>query len=1500
MKPTYQERSAAYAKRPTVSARYGTVQHPAPTQPPSNGPKRLFRGLINLFRKCFSWFTPLYVSRRPAYFISAIVMFVSVIAATGLGDWVMTRPAHLSAAELQLTGESRDDVAEYLRLDDKTKAYNFEVPETQDSAEASVHVGRVDDVYSASFPANASDGVTVTDKATKIAVTVKPNFFTAKARKQEQGQIVYNSTRGKLTYTLKYNGLKEDIILDKPQGDNLTFNFDLVLPNGVVARLDDQGNIGIYSADPTLFGEISFGSDSDRERVEKARQNGEKSHLVMTIPYPIVKDANGTEYSDKAHFKLGEQTTESSTAKPDTSLPAEVQAQMQTKSAQNVYPLTIESYGLKDLAYPISIDPTIQTTSNSDFLKGNMVGTEIDPDDSTRIQRSSLSGGALTAWTTDTGGNFAGARSSHATVAYNGYLYVVGTSTVYYAPIDTAACVTASATCVGSWTATSSLHTTTINPGFTAYNGYVYIVGGDTGAAAMQTVQSAKINNNGTLGTWATTTSLNTARTAPGVSAYNGRIYATGGASNLSNTVTYTSSEYGLVGANGTITSWTTDTGGDFTTTRSGHASPIYNGYIYVMGGVNSTDHQSSVYLALLNADGSIGTWRSATSLPANRSGASYGVSNGYIYLMGGCSTGSCSTYLSSSLYAQVNADGSLGSWLSATSINGARWYSSSAIYDGTIFVTGGCTTGTCASPETTTQYARIKSAGELATSTWTAGSSFNTSVNSPSTAVYNGFIYKAGGGNGTAPLNNVEYAPLNTNGSIGTWTATNPMGTARIGFALIADQGYLYALGGCTGFLAGACTGATTSTEAATIANNGSVNNNWTAKSSMTQARWYINSVIHNGYMYAGFGCNAALSTCYASVERAQITAAGTLGTFSADAVSGVTIGTGAVSSRIEVWQGIMYWVLSGDNTLRYTTINTSTGSVAGTWTNFGTTFTAKTRMGTALWNGVLYILGGSASTTVQAINLNSSGIPTGSWRSMSALPANTEATDFAVSNGHIYGVEVSDSSALSTNTYYIPINNGGTGQSTWTESANIFVSGTGNKRYEHGATVLNGYLYMAGGCGNDLCSSTRSGMEYAPISADGSIGTWTVTTTEVPGAAGTRSMGFVGYDGYLYFIGGSNTSTNRDARTYYVAPDSGGNVTASWVEDTDSLLVHGTSQASLVMNGNTIYLVGGVDEDGGGVTNDVQYAQIQSNHTLNAWQQDSSNEFTTARRLTTTAVYGGRLYVMGGCTVTGACTTASDILADVQVATINSGGDLGSFSNLANVPLGAYSAKAYALNGFMYFIGGEHPSDTAYGERTYVSPILSDGSIGAWQAQPSTFGTGDSRRGHGLAYSNGRFYVTGGRTSGGTGLTTAEYGTIQSIPRTGSYSRLVDFGSAVKPTKLITRGSKRTGTTVALAYSNTDESATTLMAGTGSSDITYAGANAVTLALGSGVTTSRYFWLRYTIDESQSAVFPDYSNESTITDFDLYFTANPGQRLRGGRSFTGQQDRGLDAAPQ
>jgi len=194
----------------------------------------------------------------------------------------------------------------------------------------------------------------------------------------------------------------------------------------------------------------------------------------------------------------------------------------------------------------------------------------------------------------------------------------------------------------------------------------------------------------------------------------------------------------------------------------------------------------------------------------------------------------------------------------------------------------------------------------------------------------------------------------------------------------------------------------------------------------------------------------------------------------------------------------------------------------------------------------------------------------------------------------------------------------------------------------------------------------------------------------------------------------------------------------------------------------------------------------------------------------------------------------------------------------------------------------------------------ILAGGGLGAWQPT-SVFAI--SRFANNAVSHNGYIYMMGGCSN--PACETAPQNDTQSvrlrsIPRTGTFSRLYDFDVGVRPTKIITRGSKLAGGAVNLSYNTVNNTANVFTNSQSAADIGFTGTNPLGLSLGSNVTLSRYLLLRYSIDDSRFATFPDSAGgQSTITDFDVYYTANPSSRLRGGRTFTNGADRGLDAPP-
>ena len=242
-----------------------------------------------------------------------------------------------------------------------------------------------------------------------------------------------------------------------------SYSYELDLPDSLEARILPDGSIGIYSANPALFGNITYSTDEDRARVMEARKEGVKNHMVFGIPAPYIKDQSG---------KAG-----------------------QTRYELHGKELTVVARGLKGLKYPLAIDPSVTVTSSSDFQTGNNEGM-ISFGDAGQITRGAITGGTLGAWhytdnSVDRGtsqgagsgsaNGMIAARNAHPTVTYNGYIYAIGgdtqgsnINTVERAPLN-------SDGTVGTWISSGTLPEARADHVALAYNGYMYIVGGYTG-----------------------------------------------------------------------------------------------------------------------------------------------------------------------------------------------------------------------------------------------------------------------------------------------------------------------------------------------------------------------------------------------------------------------------------------------------------------------------------------------------------------------------------------------------------------------------------------------------------------------------------------------------------------------------------------------------------------------------------------------------------------------------------------------------------------------------------------------------------------------------------------------------------------------------------------------------------------------------------------------------------------------------------------------------------
>ena len=84
---------------------------------------------------------------------------------------------------------------------------------------------------------------------------------------------------------------------------------------------------------------------------------------------------------------------------------------------------------------------------------------------------------------------------------------------------------------------------------------------------------------------------------------------------------------------------------------------------------------------------------------------------------------------------------------------------------------------------------------------TWsTYGTSLPGTLSYSQAIVTNGYVYLLGGNNGSSIVSTVYYAPINSNGTLGTWsTGTSLPGALGYSQAIVTN-GYVYLLGGYNG----------------------------------------------------------------------------------------------------------------------------------------------------------------------------------------------------------------------------------------------------------------------------------------------------------------------------------------------------------------------------------------------------------------------------------------------------------------------------------------------------------------------------------------------------------------------------------------------------------------------------------------------------------------------------------------------------------------------------
>ena len=1204
--------------------------------------------------------------------------------------------------------------------------------------------------YSSTLPLNLTNStpLSLTDATTKNTISLTPEFLTSSAKEVEH-HVVYPlmADNGQLIYTPESDGLKEDIVLYSSPGSTASYSYKLQLPNGMESRLEKDGSIGIYGGDSALFGNVSAGDAKDQALLDNARKNAKKDHLYYAIPAPTITGDNQA----KASFALDSDN------------------------------LTINVSGLNKAHYPLSIDPSfVMNTSNCGWTQGNYEEQNFDISGCS-LNRASLTGGSINGWTSP--GNDSEGETDF---IYNGRGYIFSTCFAKYMTLGidgstflspSGSGTSTNAPCYTSWDITS----------FAMYNGYAYAVGGTDRTAtnppcggtlqpactyaftSNDSVYYAKVNSDGSLGTWIQTSTLATHHDTGGAVPYNGYMYVYNQYNSSTSTTSNGTTQYAKINADGTLGAWQTSTANSSPTSIANSGYAIYNGYFYTIGGTNTgnTAGTTSVYYAPVSSSG-FGTWQSTNSLVTGVSFSTALAYRGYLYMAGGCTaltTGACtnsSGQVNTFQYAPIYANGALGAWQTSSAFATGRDVAGLIAHNNYIYLSGGSTcsgaSGACTSTtaDVDFQYATINAQG--VTSPYNAGGTYNsTGILGAAYVVYNSYIYVIGGTtiNSGAPgsqLNTARYAKLNSDGSIASNSGCGSSWcTSSTGFADVTSVSgdFCHTNGNCSGRLG-------------------------------------LSAGVYNGYLYIAGGASNGNTTFWSDVQSAQILSNGDLGTwstkvadFATNSATTYSDNDGMAGIGMRIYNGNMYLVggenVPSTNAVQYSTIYyaslTSTGGVG----SFATTTSlpqARQNVKTFVSGGKLYIVGGGSggwavtnndNDDVQFVSINSNGTLGSTWTDANASSNGGSGSSFAtagnlqdysiyINNNYLYiagGQNGTGAANTFTTVYKAPINSNGS-MGTWS-TITSFATG----RYMLGTLVSNGYLYIIGGCGNkgitigNSCNSTSdmlTDVQYSQIQ-DGGPGTAATWGTGTATSARSNARAVVA-NGYLYVIAGGTAvdCSNQTTTVQYTKLDSNNLVSGSWTTAAHPLPTALCAESAVVV-GNYLYVIGGAASSGGASAN-VWYSQLDpSTGAPGAWTT-LTNSLQVATYASNAVAYNGYIYLIDGreTNVTTPMTTEYTYVGLNGGAPTNPGcGTTWCVTTSLPSGAGAYGANAVAYGGNIYLMNGLDSTSTGRNS-VYFAP-LSSGGIGSWTPTSSTLLAGYQS----VAFAaNGYVYLMGGAFGG------------------------------------------------------------------------------------------------------------------------------------------------------
>ncbi|MDE1871571.1 MAG: beta-propeller fold lactonase family protein [Candidatus Micrarchaeota archaeon] len=650
--------------------------------------------------------------------------------------------------------------------------------------------------------------------------------------------------------------------------------------------------------------------------------------------------------------------------------------------------------------------------------------------------------------------------------------------------------------------------------------------------------------------------------------------------------------------------------------------------------------------------------------------------------------------------YAPTSSSG-IGNWISTNSYPLLKWsnggivggYMGCSLYSGYIYCIGGHFTAAGSVGTNDVYYAPVLAGGGIGA--WSFTSNYPANVYDLSCPTYNGYIYCVGGASTVA--NSIYYASVSGSG-IGTWAATTPYpdvmtsgaGTKHgaIDPKCVIYNGYIYCLGGL---------------------NVDTTSNVFYAQvSSSGVGSWSITS----NYPVTIYDNTCAVSGNYLICSGGKVTGV-------ASPYSG-TYFTSLSSTGVSAWLPAANYILpfySGG----CATSNSFIYCVGGGKNGFPSV-TTNTTYARVLSNGIIsapivtntFVV--SSQTNGNTFTYNIIALDTGTSTTFNSIP-NTITVNQKLGTPTLSTVGIADAGQTTTFTANLPPSQTGTSPYTY----NYVLSGflTTNELYKGVSSTTNTLVVTINSLVNaaNVTASVKINDSASTASTANSVTSHTyVYTAPIASISSNNPSYTTGQQENINVIitNGAGPYSANFVYSNGIVANTVSNLGQIWTLDSNSYPGDIFLQSCTPQNGY-IYCVGGENGFNSDSSNSVYYSKVQSDNSVGAWSITSNypQQLQEMPCVSTST----DVYCIGGYNVFNFYDVNS-----VYYSPIQPDNSLGAWQTTNSYPMLINEQSCITSNNYVYCMAGVNQSTNFVSfNDVYYSPILSDGSLGAWAATNS-----------------------------------------------------------------------------------------------------------------------------------------------------------------------------------